>query len=94
MTFRIVINGHEVTNPLVKFALIAGAILMTGLVIAAVVFILLPLVGITVVVSVTFVLVVIAGTVMAALVLALFSILYSIVKGSFHLSVERHRRHK
>lgn len=93
MTFRIVINGHEVTNPLVKFSFILGAILVTGLVIAAVVFILLPLVGITVAASVAFVLVVITGTIIAAFVLALFSILYSIIRGSFHLSVER-RRHK
>jgi hypothetical protein len=93
MIFRIVINGHEVTNPLVKFLFTLGAILVTGLVIAAVVFILLPLVGITVVASVTFVLVVIAGTIIAAFVLALFGILYSIVKGSLHLTVEqRHRK--
>lgn len=92
MTLRIVINGQEVTNPLVKFSLILGAMLMTGLVIAAVVFILLPLVGITVVASVTFVLVVIAGTVIAAFVLALFGILYSIIKGSLHFSLERRQR--
>lgn len=92
MTFRIVINEHEVTNPLVKFGLLLGAMLVAGLVIAAVVFILLPLVGITVVASVTFVLLVVAGTVIAAFVLALFAILYSIVRGSFHLSVDRRYR--
>ena len=67
-------------------------VLVAGMVIAAVVFILLPLVGITVVASVTFVLIVVAGTVIAAFVLALFTIIYSIIKGSFNLSVER--RHK
>lgn len=92
MTFRIVINEREVTNPLVKFSLLLGAMLVAGLVIAAVVFILLPLVGITVVASVTFVLVVVAGTMIAAFVFALFTILYSIIKGSFNLSVERRRR--
>lgn len=92
MALRIVINDREVTNPLVKFALIFGAILVAGMVIAAVVFILLPLVGITVVASVTFVLIVVAGTVSAAFVLALFTIIYSIIKGSFNLSVERRHR--
>jgi membrane protein implicated in regulation of membrane protease activity len=92
MTFRIVINGHEVTNPFIKFSLVLGAMLVTGLVIAAVVFFLLPLLGITVVASITFVLVVVAGTVIAAFVLALFAILYAIIRGSFHLSVEQRQR--
>ena len=92
MTVRIVINEREITNPLVKFSLMLGAMLVAGLVIAAVVFILLPLAGITVVASVTFVLVIVAGTLIAAFVLGLGTILYAIIKGSLNLSVERHHR--
>ena len=92
VALRIVINEREITNPLVKFSLVLGAMLVTGLVIAAVVFILLPLVGITMVASVTFVLVVVAGTLIAVFVLGLFTILYTIIKGSFNLSVERRHR--
>ena len=93
MALRIVINEREITNPLVKFSLILGAMLVTGLVIAAVVFILLPLVGITVMASVTFVLVIVAGTLIGVFVLGLGTILYTIIKGSFNLSVERRHRH-
>lgn len=93
MALRIVINEREITNPLVKFSLILGAMLVTGLVIAAVVFILLPLVGITVMASVTFVLVIVAGTLIGVFVLGLGTILYTIIKGSFNVSVERRHRH-
>ena len=93
MALRIVINEREITNPLVKFSLILGAMLVTGLVIAAVVFILLPLVGITVLASVTFVLVIVAGTLIGVFVLGLGTILYTIIKGSFNVSVERRHRH-
>ena len=93
MALRIVINEREITNPLVKFSLILGAMLVTGLVIAAVVFILLPLVGITVMASVTFVLVIVAGTLIGVFVLGLGPIPYTIIKGSFNVSVERRHRH-
>lgn len=93
MGLRIIVNDREVSNPLVKFLLILGAMLVTGLVIAAVVFILLPLVGITIAVSVTFVVVVVVGTVIAALVMAFVGILYSIAKGSWQVYIERRRHH-
>ena len=52
MATHIVINGREVTNPVAKAAIGMVAVLFAGLVAAAVIFIVLPLVGIAVTLSV------------------------------------------
>lgn len=52
MAVHIDIKGREVTNPVAKALIGIGAILFSGLVAAAVIFIILPLVGVFVTLSV------------------------------------------
>ena len=52
MASRIVINGNEVTNPVTKAAIGTVTVLFTGLTTAAVLFLVLPLVGIVVTLTV------------------------------------------
>jgi len=52
MAAHIVINGREVTNPLAKAAIGTGVVLFSGLIAAAVIFIVLPLAGIVVTLSI------------------------------------------
>lgn len=52
MATRIVINGKEITNPAVKAAVGTTAVLFAGLIAAAIIFLVLPLVGIVVTLTV------------------------------------------
>jgi hypothetical protein len=52
MATRIVINGREVTNPAAKAVIGTVAVLVAGLLAAAVIFVVLPLVGIAVTLAV------------------------------------------
>lgn len=59
MTTYIVINGKEVTNPIAKAAVALGAILSAAIVTSIVVFVLLPIIGVVVTLSVGFIAIVI-----------------------------------
>jgi hypothetical protein len=61
MSAHIIINGKEVTHPAARMLIKMGAVLLAGLVAAAVVFMVLPLVGIAVTLSVGLVGVVLIG---------------------------------
>lgn len=55
MTTHIVINGKEITNPIAKAALVVGAILIAALITVVIVFVLLPVVGIAITLTIGFV---------------------------------------
>ena len=52
MSTQVIINGKEITNPAAKASLVLGAILIAALITALIVFVLLPLVGVAVTLSV------------------------------------------
>lgn len=91
MVMRIVINDREVTNPLAKFFIVFSAMVMAGLITAAVAFVVLPLVGITVAVSFAFVLAIVAASVVGAFILIIIGIIYSIIRGSLHVDIDKRR---
>jgi len=93
MATRIIINGEEVTNPLSRALLILAAILVTALVTAVVIFILLPLIGIAVTLSVGFVLIFIVAAIVSVVSLALMTLISSKFFGTSEFRIERiHRR--
>ena len=55
MATQVVINGKEITNPAAKASLALGAILVASLITALIVFVLLPLIGVGITLSVGFI---------------------------------------
>lgn len=93
MATRIIINGNEITNPLSRALLILGIVLITALVTAAVIFILLPIIGIAVSLSIGFVLIFIAAAIVSGVALALTTLISSWLFGTSEFRIERiHRR--
>jgi hypothetical protein len=84
---RVIINGQEITNPVARFFIQVGAVIFAALVVALVLFIVLPIVGVVVAGSVGLALLVVAIVLLAlpilliggpllAIILAPFSILF------------------
>lgn len=95
MVTRIIINGNEVTHPLSRSLLIFGAILITALVTAGVIFILLPIIGIAVTLSISFILIFIVAAIASMISLALMTLISSKYFGTTEFRIERiHRRNK
>ena len=93
MTTRIIINGKEVTNPFTRGLLILSAVLVTALVSAIVIFILLPIIGIAVTLSVGFILIFVAASIVSMVALALMTVISSRYFGTTEFRIERiHRR--
>lgn len=91
MTARIVINDREINNPFARLAIIFASMLVAGLVMAGVVFVILPLVGITVALSISFVFAIVVASMFGVLVLLVFSMLYALFRGSIRSSTGRHK---
>jgi len=95
MATRILINGKEVTNPFLKTIFILGAILTTALVTSIVIFILLPIIGVAVTLSVGFVIIFIAASVISVVALGIAVVLFSWIFGIAEFRFENfHKRHK
>ena len=95
MVSRILINGEEVTNPFLKTILIFGAIVVAALVAAAVIFILLPVIGVAITLSVGFVFIFIIASVISIVVLAMAVVLLAWLFGIGEFRFENtHKRHK
>lgn len=75
MATRIVINDKEITNPYIKALLILGAILVAALVAVIVIFVLLPIIGIAVTLSMGLIAVFIIATLVSAATLALIMVI-------------------
>ncbi len=89
MATRIVINDKEVTNPVAKVFLIAGAIIIAALVSAFVIFILLPIIGVAVTLSVGFIVIFIAATIISAATLAFAIIIMGWLFGAAEFRFEK-----
>ena len=93
MAIRIVINDQEVTSPFVKFLLVLGGIIIAAIVTAIVIFILFPIIGIAVTLSVGFIGVFIVATMISVITLALVTVVSAWLFGSTELRIERfHKR--
>jgi len=93
MNTRIIINGKEVNNPFARFLLILGAIIIAALVTVGVIFILLPLIGVAVTLSIGFVLIFVVATMAGVAALVLVTIISSWLFGSTEFRIVRiHKR--
>ena len=93
MATRILINGKEVTNPVIKTILILGAIVLTALVSSIITFILLPIIGVAVTLSVGFVIIFIIASVISVVPLGLAVVLFAWLFGIAALRFENtHKR--
>lgn len=93
MNTQIIINGKEVTSPFARFLFMLGAIIITALVTAVVIFVLLPLIGVAVTLSVGFILIFIVATMASVAALVLLTIISSWLFGSAEFRIERiHRK--
>jgi len=94
MTTRIIINGNELTNPLIKALLIFGAISVAALVTAVVIFVLLPFIGVAVTLSVGFVLIFIVATLVSIATLVLVAIISAWLFGASEFRIEKSLKRK
>lgn len=92
MTTQVVINGKEITNPAAKISLAFGAILIASLIIALIVFVLLPLIGITVTLSVGFVAIFTIATLIGMTILLFGTLIFGWLFGPTKLRIEKHRK--
>lgn len=70
MTTHIIINGREITSPVFKLAIAIGIALMAALVAALILFVALPLLGITLALTFASALIVVVAVVAGSFVLA------------------------
>lgn len=94
MTILIVINGKEVTNPLAKALLVFGAIIISALVTALVIFVLLPIIGIAVTLSAGFIVICIIALIVGIATLAIGSAIFGSLFGPTEFRVENTRKRK
>jgi hypothetical protein len=92
MNTRIIINDKEVCNPFTRILLIPGAIIIAALVTAIVIFILLPIIGVAVTLSVGFIVIFIVAIMASVTVLILLTIISSWLFGSMECRIERTHR--
>jgi hypothetical protein len=92
MKTRIIINSKEITNPFVRTVLIAGAIIVAALAAALVIFVLFPVIGIAVTLSVGLIAIFIVAIMMSVTALVLLTIISSWLFGSAEFRVERFHR--
>ena len=92
MTTRIIINGKEVTNPFARVLLIFGAIIVAALVAALVIFVLFPVIGIAVTLSIGVIAIFIVAIMMSVTALVLITVISSWLFGSAEFRIERFHR--
>lgn len=94
MTTQVIINGKEITNPIAKAALVFGFILIAALISVVVVFVLLPIVGIVITLSIGFVGVLIAAIIAGFAVLILSATIFGRLFGPTDFRIEKTYRRK
>lgn len=89
MTTRIIINGKEVTNPFSREFLILGAIIVAACVTAFVIFVLFPVIGIAVTLSVGFILIFIVAIAVSVILLAFITVIFGWFFGPAEFRIEK-----
>lgn len=94
MNTRIIISGKEVSNPVTRALLILSAIIVAAVVAALVIFVLFPLIGIAVTLSIGVIAIFIVAMIMSVVALVLLTIISSWLFGSAEFRVTRIHRKK
>ncbi len=94
MAMRIVVNGSEITNPFVKGGIVFAAIAASAIITAVVIFVLLPIIGIAVTLSLGFIAICIIATLVGIGVLAFVTVLLNLLFGVMEFRLEHSRRRK
>ncbi len=92
MAIRIVVNGSEISNPFIKGFIIFSAIAVSAVITAVVIFVLFPIIGIAVTLSLGFVAICIIATIVGVGVLAFITVLLNLLFGVMELRLEHRRR--
>jgi hypothetical protein len=93
MALRILINDKECTSPIVKFGLAIAVLIGTIAIGALIVYVLLPIIGISIAATLGLVIVITVGVFAAAVALALGSAILSAVILFAEYLADRFRRH-
>jgi len=94
MTTRVIINEREITNPVAKAALAFGFILIASLISLFFIFVLLPVAGIVITLSIGFVVVFVIATIAGFAALILTTAIFGRFFGSTDFRIEKLRRQK
>lgn len=94
MSTQVVLNGKEVINPIAKAALALGAILIAALVTAVVVFVLLPIIGVAVTLSVGFAAIILVATIMGITTMIFGAVILGLLFAPTEFRVEKTRKKK
>ena len=94
MTTRVIINGREIKNPIIKAVLAFGFILIASLISLVVIFVLLPVAGIVITLSVGFVVVFIAAIIAGFVALILTTVVFGRFFGSTDFKIEKINKRK
>ena len=92
MALHINVNGREIKSPLGKFLFALGVLLLTAIIVTVVVFVLLPLIGFAISLSVGFVAVVVVAVFVGLALLALGAVLAAVIWGPLELVFGRRRQ--
>ncbi len=92
MTTHIVINGKELTHPVAKLGVAIAAMLVAAVGIAVVMFVFLPLIGITVAASVGLAVMLLGASLAGVFTLLLGAVLVSSILGPLELLLRRRRK--
>jgi len=77
MALRIIINDRECTSPIVKYGLAIAVLIGTIAISALIVFVLLPIIGVSIAATIGFLIVMVVGVFAAAVALTLGSAILS-----------------
>ncbi|MGD8558627.1 MAG: hypothetical protein PVG89_01810 [Gammaproteobacteria bacterium] len=92
MSLRIIINDRECTSPIVKYGLAIAVFIGTIAIAALIVFVLLPVIGISIAATMGLVIVISVGIFAAAVALALGSAILSVLIVLVDYIAEKFRR--
>ena len=92
MTIRIVVNGNEITNPFAKVFLVFGAVIVTAIITALVIFVLFPIIGIAVTLSVGFIVICIVATIVGIAMSAFATVMLGLLFGVMEFRLEHTRK--
>lgn len=91
MGVHVIINGREIDSPAQKYGLVAAAVLGAAVITVAVLFLVLPLVGISIAATLGFAVVVAVAVLAGLFALGLGALLIALVLGPLELLVKRTR---
>ncbi len=93
MSTHIIINDREISHPLAKYAVIAVTVLAVGLVSAMLLFLVLPLIGITIATLFSFALLVVVCVTVGLLAVGFGTGLLAIILGPIDLLIRKISHH-